>query len=178
MVLCTAVCILICSTSYSFYWAVYSGLWLLPCYRGKQPSKFQAASLSLGFHLSCCSFWSSSQSKVTASPPCAVLQVHSCVHHEGVRSETLSHLLFSLFACPGSGLSLLSAQALLIPSVNISLLKHTNFPQSFTENYSDNNAGFCFANAEPACFSFPLLLSPYCNIVSLNFHLQGVPGSI
>lgn len=70
-----AVCIVTCSTSYSFYSAVYSGWQLLPCCRGKQPSKFQAAALSPGFHQSCCSFWSSSQHKITDSPPCAVLQV-------------------------------------------------------------------------------------------------------
>lgn len=92
-----------CSTSYSFYSAVYSGLQLLSCCRGKQPSKFQAAALILGFHLSCCSFWSSSQCKITASPPHAVLQVHSYTTMElGVRVW----LHFSLFACPCSGLSL------------------------------------------------------------------------
>lgn len=128
-----AVCILTCST-YSFYSAVYSGKQLLSCCRGKQPSKFQAAALSPGFHLGCCSFWSSSRRKIPASPPRAVLQVHGYTTMKELGVRVWLIFSFPCFLAPAQGCLYLSGQALLIPSVNISLLKHVNFAQSFTES--------------------------------------------
>lgn len=167
--------ILTCSTSYCFYSAVYSGLQLLPCCRGKQSSKFQATVLSLGFYLSCCSFWSSIQRKITASLPCAVLQVHSYTTTKelGVRVW----LLFSLFACPCSGLSLFFCISLANPQCSHQPLKVRELCPSFTEKCTVTIMLVSGLQMQHQ-LAFLWLLSPYNNTVSLNFHLQGVPGSI